>query len=170
MADEQKNEEQVQDTDNDNNPVVQDTTPKVETRKPEPPKIDNQDMFPAEYVQELREENAKWRTKLRTVEQQVETLSESIRQKDIQQTKLETIQELGLPSDAMEFLTGEDAETIRAQAEKFKALIPDAPEAGSQQTSKRAITALPGGEPRQETREQKNQRLGLSFGGSNIIQ
>ena len=40
--------------------------------------------------------------------------------------KLEVASELGLTADALEFITGTDTETIRAQAEKLAALLPKA--------------------------------------------
>lgn len=154
----------------DSKSLVQDTKSVSSNESSESPTNEGGKTFSADYVEQLRKENASWRTKLRDVEGKVDQLTEQLRQEKIQQTKLATIQEFGLPADAMEFLTGKDAETIKAQAEKFKSLIPDAPEAGSQQTPRRAISALPGGEPREETREEKNRRLGISSSaGGNTI-
>ena len=162
----------VQDTNdrpNSNTPLVQDTKPVGGNEPSQTPTTDTQDTFSKEYVENLRKENANWRTKLRDLEGKFDSLTEQLRQKDIQQTKMQAIQDYGLPSDAMEFLTGEDADTIKAQAEKFKNLLPEPQEAGSQTNPRRAMTALPGGEPRQETREQKNSRLGLSPSSGNNI-
>jgi len=154
--------------------------------------------FSADFVAELRKENAKWRTDLRALAAQLDerkeadleekeefktlaekraeelkTLKADMHQKDIQSLKMATIQELGLPADAMEFLTGETEEAIKVQAEKFKSLIPEPSsedKARSQTNPRRAATAIPGGDPSGETRQQKNRRLGLSHTGGNNIQ
>ena len=152
--------------------------------------------FPADYVAELRQENASWRKKLRELEaqmatyqtqektqqeqklaqqqewqklaeqreQELKTLQAQIRDQNIKQLKMETIQQMGLPSEAIDFLTGDDEETIAAQAKKFKDLIPESEARG--QTPRRNMTVIPGGEPTGETREQKMKRL---YGNSNIF-
>ena len=94
--------------------------------------------------------------------QELETLKAQVRNQEIQQLRMQTVQELGLPADALEFLTGTDEETIKAQAEKFKNLLPEPSEAGSQQPRQKRVAMIPGGEPASETREQKNRRLGLN--------
>lgn len=55
--------------------------------------------------------------------EEAETRATKAEQKAI---KLEVASELGLSADALEFITGTDAESIRAQAEKLSALMPKA--------------------------------------------
>ena len=164
----------------------QDPEKTVSEETPETPQSEER-TFSADYVEELRKENAKWRTQLRETEAQLkerqeqdlaqkedfkslaEQRAEELRQlkaemhqRDIQQLKLATIQKLGLPADAMEFLTGDTEEVIQAQAEKFKSLIPEPPTeetARSQTNPRKATTAIPGGDPSGETRAQKYARI-----------
>ena len=109
-------------------------------------------------------QNEEWKTLAEKREQELNDLQAKIQQQTVHTLRMQTIQELGLPTDAMEFLTGNDAETIKAQAEKFKSLIPDVPEARSQQPRQntRSMSVIPGGEPTNETREQKYARI---YGG-----
>ena len=162
--------------------------------QPTPAQDSDDKTFSAEYVQELRQENAKWRTKLRELEQaetqrqeqklvekeewktlaetraqELEKLQAQIREQNIQSLKMETIQQLGLPSDAIDFLTGDNADDIKAQAEKFKSLMPNESEAGSQEPRQKQqprMTMIPGGEAPDETREQKMKRI---YGHGNIL-
>lgn len=155
-------------------------------------------MFPAEYVQELRAEAAKWRTQLRDLEKkvnlyetesakkqeqelaenakwqelaekraaQLEALQAQVKAQEIQQIKMATLNELGLPQDAMDFLTGDTAEAIKEQAEKFKSLIPESQARSQNPRQTKSMTVIPGGEPSTETREQKLKRL---YGNGNIF-
>ncbi len=111
----------------------------------------------------------KWQELAESRAGELEKLQAQVKTQEIQQLKMATIQELGLPSDALEFLTGDNAEAIKAQGEKFKALMPETPPAGSQSNPRQATTAIPGGTPPEETRDQKNSRLGLAGGRTNSI-
>lgn len=111
--------------------------------------------------QQLVDQN-KWKEIAEKRDAELKQLQETLQKAQQQALRTQIVAEFGLPAPLADRLQGTTDEELRADAEKLKALIPQAPGAQKPNTT----TAVPGGQPAKETDAQRRARL---FGGSGNV-
>lgn len=95
---------------------------------------------------------------------ELEALRGEVKSRDLALLRTRIGTELGLPTALAERLTGEDEDSIRADAEKIRALMPTPAQPSA--TTAGATTAKPAGSPQGKSREQMLKEL---YGGGNVF-